>query len=146
MEHQRTVPRFKEKNFYLSVDELDVLRALGVTVSRTELGTGLVVGEASHTTIGVHLDEVESAVETARKLGHVNVECELLVLQVEHVVGRFILKKVDTRADVRAGGGLSDELQREGIAAGRDTVGAWRTQVSERCTKYKLGNKDNVPE
>ena len=136
MAHQRTVPRFKEKNFYLSVDELDVLRALGVTVSRTELGTGLVVGEASHTTIGVHLDEVESAVETARKLGHVNVECELLVLQVEHVVGRFILKKVDTRADVgvRARG---DELEREGAATCGDTVGSLVVRTIDSTVLYE---------
>ena len=108
---------------HLAVDELDVLRALGVAVTSSVLGASLVVGEAGLATVGVHLDEVESAVETARKLGHVNVECKLLVLQVEHVVGRFILKKVDTRADVgvRARG---DELEREGAATCGDTVGS----------------------
>jgi len=52
-------------NVGLSVDELDVVGALGIAVTGSELGTGLVVALADATVCG-HLDEVECTVQTAR--------------------------------------------------------------------------------
>ena len=105
---------------YLAVDEFDVLRALGVAVTSSVLGTGLVVGERGLATILSHLDEVESTVDTAGKVGHVDIEREFLVQKLEHLVVLVIRREVDTGANVGAG----DEFEGEGIAAGGDTVGA----------------------
>lgn len=91
---------------------------MGVAVAGTVLGASLVVGELRHATVGVHLTEVESAVETARELRHVNVEGELLVQELEHLVLGLAAHEVDTRADV----GARDELQSERVAGGRDAV------------------------
>ena len=108
---------------YLAVNKFDVVRTLSITISGSILRSGLIGRKPRQPSVCIHLHEVKCAVETARKLRHVNVECEFLVLQVEHVVGRFIFKKVDTRADVgvRARG---DELEREGAATCGDTVGS----------------------
>ncbi len=62
------------------------MRALGIAVAGTVLGTGLVAREAAEPAVGVHLDEVQRAVEAAGELRHVDVERELLVLQLEHLV------------------------------------------------------------
>jgi hypothetical protein len=48
-----------------TVDELDVARALSVTVTGTVLGTSLVARVLGETTVLVHRGEVESTVETA---------------------------------------------------------------------------------
>ena len=110
---------------YLAVDELDVVRALGVAVSGTVLGASLVAGEAGLATVGVHLDKVERAVETAGEVRHVDVEGELLVLQVEHLVGGVILREeVDTRPDVLRVWTLGHELEAKCVSARGDTVGA----------------------
>ena len=105
---------------YLAVDELDVVRALGVAVAGTVLGAGDVAGEAGLATVSVHLNEVEGAIETTGQVRHVDVEGELLVLQLEHLVGGLVRHQVDTRADIAA----RDKLERERVTAGCDTVGA----------------------
>ena len=111
---------------YLAVDELDVVRALGVAVAGTVLGAGDVAWEAGLATVSVHLDEVEGAVETTGEVRHVDVEGELLVLQVEHLVGGVILgHEVDTRTDVLGVRTLRHELERERVPAGGDTVSAY---------------------
>ena len=110
----------KSQNSYLAVDELDVLGALRVAVASTVLSTSLVGCVLGETTILSHLDEVQSTVETAGEVGHVDIEGEFLVEEGEHLVVGVVLHQVDTRADVGAG----NELERERVAAGRDTVGA----------------------
>ena len=107
----------------LSVDELDVVGTLTVAVTSSELGTSLVVALADATVSG-HLDEVESTVETARKLGDVDVEGKLLSDEVEHLVLGVALHEVGTRTNVGGVGTLGDELNAQGVAAGGDTVGA----------------------
>ena len=104
---------------YDTVDELDVPGALGVAVTRSVLGTSLVGGEARHATIGVHGGEVESTVETAGELGHVDIEGELLVKELEHLVGAVVLHQEKTGTDV--GAGL--EAQRQRVAVSLNTVG-----------------------
>lgn len=63
--------------------------------------------------IDVHLDEVESTVEIARELRHVDIEGELLVLEVEQLLGAVVIKQVDTRSNVLARA-LGSEVQAEG--------------------------------
>lgn len=94
--------------------------ALRVTVTSSILGTSLVIGELGHTTICVHRDEVKSTVETTREVRHVNIECELLVLQLEHLVLGRARHEVDTRTNV----GACHELEGERITTGSDTVSA----------------------
>jgi hypothetical protein len=117
------VRRVPALNVGLSVDELDVVGALGVAVSGSILGTGLVVALVD-TTVGGHLDEVESTVQTARQLGGIDVESELLADEVEHLVLGVALHEVGTRTDVAAGRTLGNKLEGQSIAAGGDTVGA----------------------
>lgn len=111
-------------NVGLTVDELEVARALRVTVSSTVLGTGLVGWVLGHATVGVHGDKVQSTVETAGEVGDIDIEGELLVQQLKHLVGRVVLHHVQTRANVLllAGG---DEVEAEGIAAGGHTIGGF---------------------
>ena len=71
---------------YLAIDELDVLRALAVTVARAVLSTGLVVRVLAQATITVHLGKVEGTVQAAWQVGDVNIESELSVLEVEQLV------------------------------------------------------------
>lgn len=93
--------------------------ALSIAVTGSVLCTGLVVRPLGHTTVGVHLRQVESTVETARQVRHVYVESELLILELEHLIVGIIGHKIDTRTDVLA----SNKLEGEAVAAGRDTVG-----------------------
>lgn len=80
---------------------LDIVRALSITVTGTILGTSLVARVLGKTTISVHLNEVQSTVETAVKLGNVDVEGELLVEEVEHLVlGVGGVHEVDTATNV----------------------------------------------
>lgn len=100
------------------------MRALGIAISSSVLGTSLVVGVLGLTTVGVHLHKVHGTVKTARQLGNVNVEGELLVLGLEHLVaGVGSIHQVDSGADVLASA-LSDELVSERISAGSDTIGS----------------------
>lgn len=116
----RAAPAF---NISLAVDELDVTRALRVAVAGAVLGASLVTRELGHTTISSHLGEVEGAIETARKVGNVNIERELLVKGFEHLVVGLVCHEVDTRADVLALR-LGDEFEGQSVAASGDTVGA----------------------
>ena len=109
----------------LSIDELDVMRALGVAVTSPVLGTRLVAGRLGHPTISVHGNEVEGSVKTAREVGHVNVERELLASQIEHfVLGVRSVHEIDTRADVFGVGAVGDELQSETVSGCGNTIGA----------------------
>jgi len=86
-----------------SIDKLDVSGALRVAITRSILGSGLVSPTRfSNTTVGVHLGEVESAIETTRELGYINVECEFLVVEVESLVRRRTARshQIDTATDV----------------------------------------------
>ena len=122
----------------LAVDPLDVVGALGVAVSckmsvaegvnglleltSSILGTSLVVSLVD-ATVGGHLNKVESTVQTAREVGNVNVEGELLVDEVEHLVLGVGLHEVGTGSDVAGELALGDELEGQGIARSRDTIG-----------------------
>lgn len=106
-----------------AVDELEITRALGVTVTGSVLGTSLVGRVLGHATVGIHLGEVEGSVETAGKLRDIDVERELLVERLEDVVGGVGVEKVGAGSDVGVGS-LGDELEGQSVARGGDTVGA----------------------
>lgn len=112
-------------NIGLAIDELDVMRALRVTVTGSVLGTSLVGGELGHATIGVHLTEVHSTVQTARQLRHIHVKGELLVEKVEHAVLAVRRHQVSTRTNVPAVAVAGDEVELQGTGArSGDAVGA----------------------
>ena len=71
---------------HLAVDEFQSTWTLCVAVASTILGTSLITRVLGHPTVRIHLYEVESGVETAHDVGQIDVEGELLVLQLEHVV------------------------------------------------------------
>lgn len=112
------------KPTYLSVDKLDIMRALSVAVAGTVLGTSVVSRPLGLATIGVHLGEIDGTVEAAWQIGDINVKGDFLVVQVEHLVAVSAARshEVDTRADVFVGA-LSDEVETEGVAGGGDTIG-----------------------
>ncbi len=62
------------------------MRTLAVALTSSILGTSLIGREPGNSTIGIHIDEVQSAIETVREAQHVDIEGEFLVLQVEHLV------------------------------------------------------------
>ena len=86
-----------------------------------ELSTGLVVALVD-ATVGGHLDEVESTVQTAGQVGHVDIESEFLADEIEHLVLGVGLHEVGTGSDIRSGT-LGNELKGQGIVGCRDTVG-----------------------
>jgi hypothetical protein len=93
-----------------------------VVLTSSVLGTSLVVALVDATVRG-HLDKVEGTVQTAGEVGDVNVEGELLVDEVEHLVLGVGLHEVGTGSDVAGVLALGDKLQGQGIAGGSDTVG-----------------------
>ncbi len=96
--------------------------ALSIAVTGSVLGTSLVVGLGGHATISGHVGEVEGTVETARKIGDIDIKGEFLVLDLEHLVlGRVRGHEVDTGTDVGIGT-LGDKLHGDSIARGGDTV------------------------
>jgi len=109
---------------YFSVDELDILRTLGITISGSILGTSLVCRESAHSSVFVHLREIECAVETARKVGHINVKCELLAEQLEHLIfGRAASShQVCSRSDIARTAAFRHEVELESIARGCDAI------------------------
>ena len=111
----------KIEGTYNTVDELEITRALRVTVSGTVLRTSLVAGVGGKTAIRRHLREVQSTIETAGQVGHIDVEGELLVKWLEDLVFGVAGHKVKTRSDIGlcAGG---DEVELEGGTGGGHTV------------------------
>ena len=116
---------------HLAVDELEITRALRVAVASAVLGASLVAWVLCHPTVRVHLGEVQSAVETAGEGRKVDVESELLVEEVEGLVGRLVLQEVETRANV--GTGLEGEGER--VAGGGNTVSAGVVSDVERAVR-----------
>ena len=104
---------------HLSANEFEITWALGITVTSSVLGTSFVVGLLGQSTVGVHSTEVEGTVQSATESAHIDVESELLVQGVEHLVLGVRLHEVDTRANV--GTGL--ELEGKRAAGCGDTVG-----------------------
>lgn len=90
------------------------------------LSTSLVVALVK-TTISCHLNEVESTVQTARKVRNINVEGELLVDEVEHLVLGVGLHEVGSGTNVGRVLALCNKLEGQGIVGGGDTVSTLKT-------------------
>jgi len=104
-----------------AVNELDVVGTLGVAVSSPVFGAGLIVAFAEPTVRG-HFYKVQGTVESAGKLGHVNVKGEFLADDIEQLVIGVVFHEVGTRADV-VRLALGDKLEAQSIVAGGDSVG-----------------------
>jgi len=106
---------------YNTVNEFDVSWTLRIAVTSSVFGTSLVGGESGHTTVSVHLREVNGAVETAREVRNVDIESEFLVEELEHLVRSVAGHQVHTGTDVllRTAG---DEFESDSVSAGGDTV------------------------
>lgn len=117
----KRIRRFDLKVTRLAIDELDVVRALSVTVTSSVLRTGRVSRVLGLATVSVHLNEVHRSVQSAREIGHIDVEGELLVLEVELQVGVFIVQKVDSGANVGVRA-LRNEVETQRVASRSDTV------------------------
>mmetsp|Transcript_61394 Transcript_61394/g.190297 ORF Transcript_61394/g.190297 Transcript_61394/m.190297 type:complete len:520 (-) Transcript_61394:182-1741(-) len=85
-----------------ALDEFHVVRALRVAVSRAQLCARRVVPLAL-LAILIHLHEVDGAVHAALQRGRVDIEGELLVQELEHLVVFLVLHHVHSRADCLAG-------------------------------------------
>mmetsp|Transcript_29958 Transcript_29958/g.63754 ORF Transcript_29958/g.63754 Transcript_29958/m.63754 type:complete len:238 (-) Transcript_29958:461-1174(-) len=79
----------------LPVDELHALWTLCVTVACAILGTSAVAA-TTFPSLGIHLHEVDGGVGAAREGGHVDVERELPVQKLEHLIGLVVLHYIDT--------------------------------------------------
>ena len=98
--NKRTILRNEMKG-YLAVDELNVIRALCNAVPSSVFSAGLLSRVfLERPLIGVHLRKVKCAVKATGKVGHVDIEGELLVLQVEHLIAAVVGHKVHARAGV----------------------------------------------
>ncbi len=97
--------------------------ALRVAVTSSITSASLVCWEPGLATILVHLDKVDSAIETARKLGDVDIEGNLLVLHVEHLIVVGVFHEVDTGSNVLRLR-LRNELESKSVPASSNTVGA----------------------
>lgn len=101
-------------NAYLAIDEFAIVGTLSVAIT----SSGGVLG---HTTVCIHLNKTDSTIEKARKVGHVVIECKLLILHVEHKIVGVIVHEVDTGDNVGVRT-LHDEVEAEVITGGRDTI------------------------
>lgn len=88
-------------NTDLAVDELQISWTLGITVSRSILGTGLVGRILLQATISIHRDEVQRTVQTAGQVRQIDVERELLAAgEFEHLICGVVLHQIGARSDV----------------------------------------------
>jgi hypothetical protein len=65
-------------NTYLAIDELDVMRALGIAIASPELRAGLIAGILRHPSVFVHRYEIERPVQATGKVRYVHREGKLL--------------------------------------------------------------------
>jgi hypothetical protein len=91
---------FPVKDVGLAVNKFHVVGALGIAITGSVFGTSFVASMSTHTTISGHLGKVEGTIEAARKVGNINIECELSVLQLEELIVSVILQEVHTGTNV----------------------------------------------
>lgn len=107
-----------------SIRHLELLVAVQLILGfwqLTILGTGLVVGVQRSATILSHADEVKSTVQAARKVRHINIECELSVQDSEHLVVGIIGHEEHAGSNVSVCA-IGDKVESQGIAAGGSSI------------------------
>ncbi len=132
---------------YLAIDKLDGLWALSITVASTICGTGLVVLVLFRSSVSVHLDEVQSTVQATGQVGDINLEGELLVQQLEHLVLRVTRHHVETRPNID-GSVVCDEAQCQVTATGFDAISLGVVsafEVAILCASRGVGAVGYVP-
>mmetsp|Transcript_81765 Transcript_81765/g.189927 ORF Transcript_81765/g.189927 Transcript_81765/m.189927 type:complete len:246 (-) Transcript_81765:2-739(-) len=82
----------------LATDELQIVGALRIAVTGAVFGACFVVA-LTQAAIGLHLYKVDCTVQAAFQGGHVHIEGELTVQQLEHHVGVLVLHHVQSRAN-----------------------------------------------
>jgi hypothetical protein len=105
----------------LAIDEFQIMWALSITVSGSILSTGSI--ELTLTSIFLHLNEVQSTIQTTSKLRIVDSEGELLVLEFQHLVVVIIFHQVCTRSNISAVGTLRHESKFETRATSLNAIG-----------------------
>jgi len=106
------------------------VRALSIAITSTVLGTGIVA--ISHVACLVHLDEVESTINTTWHLRNINSEGEFLVDKLEHLVLRVRVEHEGSGTNVLSSGSIRYEVHSQGLAIGGNTV--WGFPVTQRNT------------
>jgi hypothetical protein len=105
----------------LTVDELDIVRALRIAITGAVVGTGLIVSEALASVV-VHLNEIHGTINAAFKMRDINVHRELPILQIKHLVAVIAIQQVQARANIRTMGVFSDEAQLDTAVYLRDAI------------------------
>ena len=99
-----------ERGSYLAVDKFYVLRALRVTVTSSIRGASQI--GCRRIAVGCHLREVKRAIESAGKVGNVNIKSKFLVHKHELLILGWAGHEVVARADV----GTGDEVKSQRIS------------------------------
>ena len=86
-------------NISFTINELDVMRTLCITVPRAVLGSRVIVPNAL-AAIRLHFSEIHGSVHPTVKLRNVNLKGKLAVFQVEHGVVFVVFHDVESRSDV----------------------------------------------
>lgn len=101
---------------------------MGIAIPGSVLGTSLVVRVLGHAAVSVHGNKVQSAVQSAREIGDIDVKGEFPVQELEDLIGLVVLQQVETRSNVRPGDKIEPQL-----AAGRShAVGALVIRAVQR--------------
>ena len=109
----------------LSVDELDVVRALSITVTSAISSPGSVGGVFRQAAILHHLDKVEGSVQPTVKLAIIHGKRELLVEEVEHHIVLLVrVQEVGPGANVPRVRPFRDKAERELVPVGVSVVSA----------------------
>merc|ERR1719244_2332275 len=77
---------FPSLNIDHTTNELEIMRALGITVACTIGSSGLVPWVFTHTTILLHFNKVEGTVQATGQIRYINIEGELPVEKLEHLI------------------------------------------------------------
>ena len=107
---------------YLTIDELEIARALRVTISRSVLCTSFVCRVLGHSAIFIHRDEVESPILAARQIRHIDIEGKFLIEQAELLVCGVACHEIQARADVGCICPFRNESEFQGVPAGHGPV------------------------
>lgn len=84
----------------LTIDELQVARALCITVAGAVFGASLVGRVLRLATIFIHGDEVQGTIQATAELGQVNIKGELVAQKLERLVLIDAIHQVKTGANV----------------------------------------------
>jgi len=106
----------------LAINELEVVRALSITVTHAIFGTSISILRLA--TISIHLHKIQSTIETTIQFGIIHSVGELLVLQLEEHVRVVGIHEVRSRSNILAVRALGHKAKGKRISRTLDTIGA----------------------